>query len=390
MSAKLSETKLIKAPFVNFCRRHINSLFFITILVTCSFSLSLLSAQGLERGESNLEKSSPKKFEPEITDDVKNFTQEAKKYFMFLPSKGSRDIDDKLEIAKVEDTSVQEPKDSESNLEKVFPMKLQSEITEDVKNFTQEAESYFMFLPSQGARHMDGKLEITKAEAEYSCEVKLFGQLPIQFSLGNQYIGINKTVPVDLPASLMGLSFDVETTLPFFFKNTYFRMGVTPSYYTDSWSLPASSFRIPSRYFVIYQPDSKWTFIAGLAVYPDYKDEVGPIFGFIYKPNERLSFDIIPTRPTVTYDLNEKISLFAEGSFSSEEFEVTRNNIKGVVLMYDDAYAGAGLKFKINKFIHASLSAGESFGRSIQYRDKRGKINIKDGPYGQFRVELDI
>ncbi len=273
----------------------------------------------------------------------------------------------------------------------VYPRKIDSAISEYTTTFKHEFESYARFMPASKVKHMPGKLEIVNSEAEYSLEVKLFGQLPIQFSIDQKYIGVDNTTSIDFPAHLLGLTFDVETTLPFFtFQNTYFRFGVSPSFYTDQWSYPTSAFRVPSRYFLIYQPDGKWTFIAGVAVYPDYKDEVGPILGFIYKPSEKLIFNIIPTRPTITYNLNDTVSIFAEGGFSSDEFEVTRNNIKGVVLMYDDAFAGGGLGLKLGKYVQASLSAGGVFGRSLKYRDKRGKANIKDGMYSEFRVDINI
>lgn len=275
-------------------------------------------------------------------------------------------------------------------MQEKFVRRLDTEVVER-EEIAHEFNSYVRFMPAAKANVMPGKVELIRSEAEYDYNVKLFEQLPIQLSLNQEYIGIDKTVAVPLPAHLIGLTFNFETTLPFFYvKDTYIRFGVSPAYYTDSWSFPSSAFRIPSRYMLIYQPDPKLTVVAGIEVDPDYKEEIGPLVGVIYKPNDRLTFNIIPEEGDITYKLNDKFSVFAQGGFNSEEFEVTRNNIKGVILMYDDIYLGGGLKFKPHKYINALLSVGSALNRSLKYRDQHGKVNIENGFYTEFRLDITI
>ena len=215
--------------------------------------------------------------------------------------------------------------------------------------------------------------------------------MPVELRLGTRYIGIDDTVDsVELPARLVGLSTGIEVTLPFFnFNDTYFRLGVEPSFYADTWDFPASSFRIPSYYFLIYQPDPKWTFLYGVAVFPDFENVVLPVLGFIYKPNDKLTFNIAPRRPNITYALTDRISLFGEGNVTiNNEFEVKHNDDKNVVLRYGESYLGAGIKYKFNKYIQASLSTGGNFRRRLKYRDSLGKVDIKNGPYTEFKVEI--
>lgn len=262
----------------------------------------------------------------------------------------------------------------------------------EAKNECQQSvDTYVRFIPSRSVDAMSGEIEIIEAESEYSYELKAFDKLPVKLSLESQYISIEDTVAVEFPAHLVGLSFDVETTLPFFnFKETYFRLGLSPSFYGDDWDFKASGFRIPSRYFLIYQPNAKWTFIGGLAVYPDFESEVWPILGFIYKPNDKLTFNLVPERPNITYALNDKVSLFAEGGISNSEFEVGRDGSKNVVLRYKETRLATGVEFKLNKFITSYLSAGAAFNRSLKYRDNIGKVNIKDGFYSEFRIKIEL
>lgn len=274
----------------------------------------------------------------------------------------------------------------------VFPLFSATAEEENQADTYCEADTYARYLPSRSVESTSGKVEVVESEAEYRYGFKVAGKLPVKFSLTTQYIGIEDTLrTVELPSHLNGLSTDLETTLPFFkVDKTYLRFGVSPSFYDDDWNFESSSFRIPSRYYLIYLPNAKLTYIAGVAVYPDYEDEVLPILGLIYKPNDRLTFNLVPKRPNISYSLNGRATLFVEGgrAFNSE-FEVTRSGAKNTVLRYKETRVGAGIKYKINKSIEASVSGGGVFGRSLKYRDNEGgKVSIKDGAYTELRVEV--
>jgi len=256
----------------------------------------------------------------------------------------------------------------------------------------QRIDATLRYIPSRSAKAMSGKIEIIESESEYSYEFKVFDKFPVKFSVAPQYIGIENTTEVELPAHLTGLTTDIETTLPFFnFDKTYLRLGISPSFYGEDWDFQTSNFRIPMRYFLIHQPNDQWTFIGGVAVYPDFENEILPILGFIYRPNDRLVFNIIPKKPNISYIVNNRVTLFAEGgSSSNSEFEVTKDNLKNVVLRYKQMRLGSGIKFKLNKFIQSSISAGAVFNRTLKYRDSLGKVNLKDGFYTEFRIEMGL
>ena len=266
-----------------------------------------------------------------------------------------------------------------------------NEMQETKGAVTLGADSFYRFLPAAKANAQPGKVGIQEAGAQYSYEFKAFGKLPVELSLENSYKGIENSTRVNLPAHLVGLITDIELTMPFFnFENTYFRLGVSPSFLGDDWDFPASTFRIPSRYYIIYRPNTKWTFVAGAAYLPEFKDEVLPIVAFIYKPNDRLSFNITPDRPNVSYAINDRVTLFAEGGGSFGEYEVKRDSQRRVVLEYREIRAGCGMKYKVNKLMQASLQAGGAFGRRLEYRDNLGKVEIKNGFYTECRLEISI
>lgn len=256
-------------------------------------------------------------------------------------------------------------------------------------NAETRVDSYFRYLPSRKADAMAGKVKILEAGSGYSRDTKVFNKLPLVFSLENKYIGIENSTAVELPAHLVKLAADLETTLPFFkASNTYIRFGISPSFYGDDWDFSSSSFRLPLRAFIIYQASPKWTYICGIALYPEFQHEVLPILGFIYKPSEKLTFDITPRRPNITYSFNDRTALFLEGGSSFDEYEVTKDNLKNVVLRYREIRLAAGIDHKFNKFIRGYVSLGASFNRYLSYKDSLGKVGIENGLYTQARLEI--
>lgn len=271
-----------------------------------------------------------------------------------------------------------------------FRQKLKEIITEE--EVVHEMDSYVRYMPSRSLKDQPGEVSIIDSESEYSYAFKAFGKLPIELSVNSEYvdIGASDAVPVSLPAHLTGVGFGAQATTPFFFDKTYLRLKIMPSFYSQNWNFKSSSFRIPAQLFLIYQPNEKWTFIAGVAAYPGFETPILPIGGFIYKANDKLTFNIIPARPTISYSINDRITVFAEGGFSGGEYRVTKDGYKGAVLSYNEIHCGGGVEFTLNKYIDLSISSGYMFNRYLKYRDSLGKVNLKNDLYSELRVEVGI
>lgn len=255
-----------------------------------------------------------------------------------------------------------------------------------------ELDTYVRYIGSRGAGGQSGKVKIIDSAAEYSYETKLFDKLPVQFGVAARYIGVDNTTVVELPAHLTSAGFGMEVTLPFFdVDKTYLNIGLAPSFFSDNWNFRSSTFSLLQRYFLIYQPDEKWIFVCGVDYSPRFRDPVSPILGFIYKPNERLAFNIIPDSPEISYLLDDKLTVFIQGGSTSNEYRVKKDGLKNVVLNYDEMHLGAGLRYKWNKYITGSFTAGGMFNRSIHYRDDSlGKVTIDNGPFVEFRLVMAI
>ena len=260
------------------------------------------------------------------------------------------------------------------------------------REFKHKSESFYRFMPSSSAKNQDGSVGIIEAGSEYEVEFKAFGKVPVNFSLNTGYIGVNNSTAVYLPAKLTSATSDIEITLPFFkFDKTYFRFGVSPSLYGDDWNFKPSNFRIPSRYYIIRQPNEKLTYVFGVAYLPEYETEAFPIVGLIYTPNDKLTFNLIPPRPTIEYSLNNKIDLFLEGGYDGDEFIVDINHTQNQVLSYGASRVGTGINYQFNKYMQGSFAVGGTFGRSLEYRtDSFGKVVVKNGFYTEVRFVAKI
>ncbi len=288
--------------------------------------------------------------------------------------------------------AIEQAKDSDSISAQDYRQELGKAVVVQEEYFPQELDTYARFMPLSGAKSQSGKVGLITAASEYSYQIKAFGKLPVQFAVATKYIGIDNSTAVKLPGRLTSFGMGVETTLPFFnLDKTYFTIGLAPSFFTDNWNFRSESFHLIQRYFMIYQPNEKLTLVCGAEYSPGFKAPVSPIVGLIYRPNDRLTFNLIPDNPEIAYALNDKWTVFAQGAYVSDEYKVTQNNLKNVVLDYNEIRAGTGLKYSPNKNIEASLALGSAFERSIVYRqDSLGKVALNNGFYSEFRVDISI
>ncbi len=295
-------------------------------------------------------------------------------------------------FVNLDNSFAQDKVQAESGVSPEYRQELGKTIVVKEEYLPHELDTYVRYVGSRGSRGQSGKVGIIDSAAEYSYEIKAFDKLPVQFGVATRYIGINNTTVVELPAHLTSAGFGMEVTLPFFdVDKTYLNIGLAPSFFSDNWNFNSSTFSLLQRYFLIYQPDEKWIFVCGVDYSPRFRDPVSPILGFIYKPNERLAFNIIPDSPEISYLLDDKLTVFIQGGSTSNEYRVKKDDLKNVVLNYDEMHLGAGLRYKWNKYVTGSFTAGGMFNRSIQYRDDSlGKVTIDNGPFVEFRLVMAI
>jgi len=243
--------------------------------------------------------------------------------------------------------------------------------------------------------HMSGRVSVNQSDFEVKYETKVFGKLPVSAWFDYKHLDINENIPVDLPASLQGRRFGVGTKLPVPFLNSkeyFIGIDVMPSWYSDSASLTSSSFRLPFRTYLIYNPIDTLTdtfvLIAGAQIDVKAETPVIPVIGFNFQPNDRLEFHLASDEPTITYKLDNHWAIFTEYKPTFDEYGITRTSQKGVVLRVREVIFGGGIKFKINDWLDASLSSGLNAWRQFSYPDNAGKADVNNAPYIKARFSM--
>ncbi len=239
-----------------------------------------------------------------------------------------------------------------------------------------------------------GDLAISESQFSFEHEFKVKERLPVTFSLMNKHIDINSDVPTYLPSNLVGRSIGLGTKFPAPFTsspNYFMGIDVFATMYTDGWNeSSASAFRMPFRTYLIYKRDDNFIVFGGLSVRPSFDRRVVPIMGFIYKPNEKVAFNIASDNPTITYQVAEKTKLLLEGDLVNDEYEVTHLGEKGRVLFYRELSVGAGVEHSFTNSIKGLVSVGTVFSRLLKYEDDTGKVEPDAGMYVKGRLSVEF
>lgn len=249
------------------------------------------------------------------------------------------------------------------------------------------------FFPRRSFESNTGNIKIKELDFAYTNSFKLAGKLPAKVTLFIQDIflkdrGQDKVI---LPEELTGFGVGLELTTSFLdWKDTYWRIKVMPSFYTNSWRAYSSAFRMPLQSFLIFQPYKYLTWFSGVGIYIDYEREFFPILGLIYKPNNRLILRLIPSEPEVSWKINKWFDMFLNGGITNSEFEIAKDGMRRVILRYRNYYVGTGIRVTPAKNIIFSFSQGYSFGRSFKYLEENEKLKIKDGFFTEFGLTFNF
>lgn len=259
-----------------------------------------------------------------------------------------------------------------------------SSAQEDLLN-TVELKSRHIY--SSDVTASSGEIDITESGVEYSHGYNLKNGLPINFSIDIKHIDINHdNLSVPIPNHLESRSIGLGTKFPVPFigdnKNYFIGLDTFPTFNTDTWDAESHNFRIPSRTYLIYKRNDNFMLVAGFWYLPQYDTQFLPIIGMIYKPNDKLSFNLASSHPNITYQLNEKTKALLEFNFISEEYQVTRGTQDDVSLKYRETTTGVGFEHQFTKNLLGSVSVGGVFGRKLHYyEDNNGKVIPDSGIY---------
>lgn len=241
-----------------------------------------------------------------------------------------------------------------------------------------------------GIKAADSQIDITSTQFSLQYNFKVAGQLPAGIFLDIGHKDINTDSPVDLPSHLEArrLKLAVKFPAPFVSDERFFMgIDISPTFNTDSWDWKSGALRIPFRGYVIFKESDDFILVGGVTVRPGYEREVIPLIGLIYRPNDRLSFNLASDDPNISCKLNDATLLRWEFQYAFDEYEVTRGAQEGVVLQYQEISSGFGIEHQFNGTFKGTVSAGAVFNRRLEYKDDVGKVVPDAGFYTSLQLK---
>lgn len=233
-------------------------------------------------------------------------------------------------------------------------------------------------MPSSDIESQDGDIDIVETAFGWEYEFKAFDKMPVELSIDAGVINLdNDGISVELPAHLKSRSLGLGVKLPApFLDEEHFFTGweIYPTMNTEGDTFDGGAFRMPMRAYLIYRRDENFILIGGVTVRPDYDTTVLPVLGLIYKPNDRLSFNLASDDPHIAYELTDKARLRWDFDYTFEEYEVNRGDSEDVVLKFQDASTGIGIECDYMEYVKAGISVGYVFNRRLEYEDGEGKV----------------
>ena len=251
------------------------------------------------------------------------------------------------------------------------------------------AEIQSRHIYSSDIEATDDDIDITATKFDLTYKFKVAGELPVDISLGVGHKDINADTSVDLPSRLESRRLGLSTKFPVpFVSDDRFFMGIDilPTLNTDSWDWKSGAFRIPFRSYLIFKESDDFILVCGVTVRPEYEREVIPLIGLIYRPNDRLAFNLASDDPNISYKLTDATLLRWDFQYAFDEYEVTRGAQEGVVLQYQEISSGFGIEHQFNEVFKGIVSVGGVFNRQLGYKDDVGKVAPETGFYTSARL----
>lgn len=268
----------------------------------------------------------------------------------------------------------------------------QAYLTEDDQKYW-EMTLDSRYIGKTDAGNMSGGVGVTETELDLVYDFELDNGMPVAVSFLARHVDIDNSTAVDLPSHLEGRTLGLSAKFPIpFVQSDHYFMGVDvyPSMFTDDWDWEDSAFRIPFRTYFIYRKHADFILVAGVRVRPDYDEKVLPVLGMIWRPNDRLTFNLASLEPDISYKLNDHWTAFLEFELVNEEYEVTRGAQKNVVLIHKSYSSGAGLRYTFKKTVEAAVSVGGVFAREFEYRDTRQEVEPDAGVYAKAKLTVQF
>jgi Domain of unknown function (DUF6268) len=196
---------------------------------------------------------------------------------------------------------------------------------------------------------------------------------------------LDRPAALDLPLRLHDLAIDFSHFRRV--TNDWFvNVAVTPGYYADDHSFDSDdALRINGRALAIYDPTPEWKWVIGATYVHGGWAKIVPVAGFIYEPNDDVTYEVVFPRPRVAWRLpntpvpgKDEYWFYILGEFANSIWAFEQNDGTPDVFASRDFRLILGLERKIIGGLSHRVEAGYVFNREIKLASDGDEIDLDD------------
>jgi hypothetical protein len=169
-------------------------------------------------------------------------------------------------------------------------------------------------------------------------------------------------------------------------NNWFVNLAVAPGFYADDHSFDSDdACRINGRAVAVYDPTPELKWVIGATYVHGGWAKVVPVAGFIYEPNDDVSYEVVFPRPRVAWRLPtspapgcDEYWFYVLGEFANSIWAFEQNDGTPDMLAYRDFRIILGLERKIIGGLSHRIEAGYVFDREIKLASDGDEVDMDD------------
>ena len=248
------------------------------------------------------------------------------------------------------------------------------------------------YVLKSDVKDASGEVSLKTMSFALSNTYKLYDKIPVDLGFKIKHFDLNNDSGIDLPETMQSRSLRLGIRFPAPFAESqrlFAGLDLMPQWNSaKDHNFASEAFRLNFAPSIIYMQEHKLIFACGVWVRPEYDNALIPFVGFLYHPDEKLSFNFLSAEPSISYQLTDKTKILLEFGFLSHEFEVTSGINRGDIILIRDWEVGLGLEHDCNESWRGKFSLGLAFEQKYENVSANQAVSLKNSLYAAYKFAL--
>ncbi len=273
------------------------------------------------------------------------------------------------------------------NAQGAFKLASGSESAASALSYQFDAEtSFFGKGDAKGGSTNFGEISEISSSASFVLSAQVRESSLLRLGVEWQRYSFNPEARAPIPEALYGLNLAIGADVQIS-PAILLRIEAHPGIYTDWSDISSQDFNVPFEVAGTYFVSSNLLFIAGVYVDVNADTPVFPVLGVHWKVSDKWVIEGVPPRPQLQYLLSDKVTLFAGADLRQTTYRVGEHfgqssgmrKLNDAILEYSEVRAGAGLTWKMGKFVDLDVEGGCTPYRRFEFPRADGyKVKSED------------